>query len=39
MKLALDGTPREDARQQLAADYEVEDLDALLDQVYAKAGK
>lgn len=39
MKLALDGTPREEAREQLAADYKVNDLDALLDQVYAKAGK
>jgi translation initiation factor IF-2 len=39
MKLALDGTPREEAREQLAADYDVSDLDSLLDQVYAKAGK
>ena len=39
MKLALDGTSRDEARDQLAADYEVADLDALLDEVYAKAGK
>ncbi len=39
MKLALDGTSREDAREQLAAEYEVADLDALLDDVYSKAGK
>ena len=39
MKLALDGTARDEARKQLAADYEVADLDSLLDEVYAKAGK
>jgi hypothetical protein len=39
MKLALDGTSREEARKQLAADYEVADLDSLLDEVYSKAGK
>ena len=39
MKLALDGTPREEARRQLEADYDVDDLDSLLDRVYAKAGK
>jgi cell division septum initiation protein DivIVA len=39
MKLALDGASRDEARKQLAADYEVEDLDSLLDEVYAKAGK
>jgi outer membrane biosynthesis protein TonB len=39
MKLALDGTSREDAREQLAAEYDVADIDALLDDVYAKAGK
>jgi hypothetical protein len=39
MKLALDGTSREDAREQLAAEYEVGDLDALLDDVYSKTGK
>jgi outer membrane biosynthesis protein TonB len=39
MKLALDGTSREDAREQLATEYEVTDLDGLLDDVYSKAGK
>jgi outer membrane biosynthesis protein TonB len=39
MKLALDGTPRQDAREQLAAEYEVADLDALLADVYSKAVK
>jgi outer membrane biosynthesis protein TonB len=39
MKLALDGTSREAAREQLAAEYDVADLDGLLDDVYAKAGK
>jgi outer membrane biosynthesis protein TonB len=39
MKLALEGTSREAARDQLAAEYEVADLDALLDDVYSKAGK
>jgi hypothetical protein len=39
MKLALDGTARDEARRQLAAEYEVDDLDSLLDEVYAKAGK
>jgi hypothetical protein len=39
MKMALDGTSREKARRQLAAEYEVDDLDSLLDEVYAKAGK
>ncbi len=37
MKLALDGTPRAEVRVRLANDYEVDDLDALLDEVYAKA--
>jgi len=39
MKLALDGTSRDEARKQLAGDYQVDDLDSLLDDVYAKAGK
>jgi outer membrane biosynthesis protein TonB len=38
MKLALDGTSRNDARERLAADYDVADLDVLLDEVYSKAG-
>jgi outer membrane biosynthesis protein TonB len=39
MKLALDGASRDEARRQLAADYDVSDLDALLEEVYAKTGK
>lgn len=39
MKLALDGTSRDEARAKLAAEYSVADLDALLDDVYAKAGR
>lgn len=39
MKLALDGTPRQQAGKLLAADYDVAELDALLDEVYTKAGK
>jgi outer membrane biosynthesis protein TonB len=39
MKLALDGIPRDEARQRLAADYDVADIDSLLDEVFAKAGK
>jgi outer membrane biosynthesis protein TonB len=39
MKLALDGTSREAAKEQLASEYEVADLDGLLDDVYSKTGK
>ncbi len=39
MKMALDGAPRDDVRSRLAADYSVADLDGLLDDVFAKAGK
>jgi hypothetical protein len=39
MKMALDGTPRDEVRAKLAADYSVEDLDGLLEVVFAKAGK
>jgi hypothetical protein len=39
MKMALDGTSRDDVRAKLAADYSVEDLDGLLENVFAKAGK
>jgi vacuolar-type H+-ATPase subunit H len=39
MKLALDGTSREAAREQLAAEYDVADLDGLLDDVYSRAGR
>jgi outer membrane biosynthesis protein TonB len=37
MKLALDGTSREEARKRLATDYKLADLDALLDDVYSRA--
>ena len=39
MKLALDGTSRDAAKEQLAADYDVADLDGLLDDVYSRTGK
>jgi hypothetical protein len=39
MKLALDDTPRDEARKRLAAEYDLPDLDGLLDDVYAKAGR
>jgi outer membrane biosynthesis protein TonB len=39
MKLALDGTSREEAGKLLASDYDLAELDTLLDEVYAKAGK
>lgn len=39
MKLALDGTSREQARERLAAEYSLPDLDALLEDVYSKAGQ
>ena len=38
MKLALDGTAREEARRQLATDYDLADLDALLEDVYSRVG-
>jgi hypothetical protein len=39
LKLALDGVSQDDARAQLASEYDVADLDSLLGDVYAKAGK
>jgi outer membrane biosynthesis protein TonB len=39
MKLALDGTSREAAKEQLAAEYDLADLDSLLDDVYSRAAK
>jgi outer membrane biosynthesis protein TonB len=39
MKLALEGASRDEARKQLAAEYDLPDLDALLDEVYSKAGR
>jgi hypothetical protein len=37
--MALDGTARDVVRNELAAAYSVPDLDGLLDDVYAKAGR
>lgn len=39
MKMALDGSSREDVEKHLAANYEVADTGELLDQVFARAGK
>jgi hypothetical protein len=39
MKMALDGTSRDDVRSKLSAEYSVADLDGLLDDVFAKAGR
>jgi uncharacterized membrane protein YccC len=39
MKLALDGTSRDQARERLATEYDLPDLDALLEDVYSKAGR
>ncbi len=37
MKLALDGTSRDEVRARVEADYSVADLDRLIDDVFAKA--
>jgi hypothetical protein len=37
--MALMGTPREEAAKYLAAQFEIGDLDALLDDVYTRAGR
>jgi DivIVA domain-containing protein len=39
LNMALEGTPREETARFLGAHYELGDLDALLDEVYASAGK
>jgi DivIVA domain-containing protein len=39
LNMALEGTPREETAAFLAQHYEVADLDALLDDVYASAGR
>jgi hypothetical protein len=39
LNMALEGTPREETAAFLAEHYEVADLDALLDEVYASAGR
>ena len=39
LNMALEGSPREDAASYLAEHYELADLDGLLDDVYASAGR
>ena len=39
LKMALDGAPREDTARYLRENFELADPDALLDEVYAKAGR
>jgi DivIVA domain-containing protein len=39
LNMALEGAPREDTARFLAEHYELADLDALLDDVYASAGR
>jgi hypothetical protein len=39
LKMALDGAPREDTARYLRENFELSDPDALLDEVYAKAGR
>jgi hypothetical protein len=39
MKMALDGSPREDVERHLAESYELPGADRLLDDVYARVGK
>jgi DivIVA domain-containing protein len=39
LNMALEGTPREETARFLGEHYELGDLDALLDEVYASAGK
>jgi hypothetical protein len=38
LKMALDGTPREETARYLRENFELEDPEALLDEVYARAG-
>jgi hypothetical protein len=38
LKMALDGRPRDETARYLRENFELEDPDALLDEVYAKAG-
>jgi hypothetical protein len=39
LKMALDGTPREETARYLQENFELDDPDTLLDEVYAKAGR
>jgi hypothetical protein len=38
LKMALDGTPRDETARYLRENFELEDPEALLDEVYARAG-
>ena len=38
LNMALSGTPREETARYLAENFELDDPDALLDEVYARAG-
>jgi hypothetical protein len=39
LKMALDGTPRDETARYLSENFEIADAGALLDEVYAKAGR
>ena len=39
LNMALSGTPREQTARYLAENFELDDPDALLDDVYARAGR
>jgi hypothetical protein len=39
LKMALDGTPRDETARYLRENFELEDPEALLDEVYARAGR
>ncbi len=39
LKMALDGRPREETAGYLRENFELEDPEALLDEVYARAGR
>jgi hypothetical protein len=38
LKMALDGTPRDETARYLRENFKLDDPEALLDEVYAKAG-
>jgi hypothetical protein len=39
LKMALDGAPREETARYLHENFDLEDSDGLLDEVYARAGR
>ena len=39
LKMALDGSPREDTARYLSENFQLADPAALLDEVYARAGR